>query len=91
MIVTDWVDATSLAYGAYADRSLPGRIIVSGWLPELTGLYREWVAPGRRVFILADPKDMPLPPIGWRAYKRLDDFHQLYEATRLVPPPVPPP
>jgi hypothetical protein len=86
VIVVDWIDATSLAYGAYADGSLPGRIIVSGWFPEATGLYREWVQPARRVFNLANPKDLPLPPIGWRAYKRLDDFHQLYEATPLPRP-----
>jgi hypothetical protein len=83
VIVADWVDATSLAYGAYADRSLPGRIIVSGWTPESADLYRSWATPARRVFILADPKDLPAPPYGWRSYQRLDRYHQLYEA---IPP-----
>ena len=83
VIISDWVDATSLAYGAYADRSLPGRIIVSGWFPEKTDLYREWVRPGQRVFILADPKDLPAPPFGWHSYRRLDNYHRLYEAGRL--------
>ena len=29
VLVSSWLDATSLAYGAYVDGSLPGRIIVS--------------------------------------------------------------
>ncbi len=82
VIIADWVDATSLAYGAYADRSLPDRIIVSGWWPDKTDLYRRWAKPGRRVFILADPKDLPAPPFGWHSYQRLDQYHQLYEATQ---------
>jgi hypothetical protein len=82
VIIADWVDATSLAYGAYADRTLPDRIIVSGWWPDKTDLYRRWAKPGRRVFILADPKDLPAPPYGWRSYRRLDKYHQLYEAQR---------
>jgi hypothetical protein len=38
------------------------------------------VKPGRRVFILADPKDLPNAPMGWHSYRRLDEYHQLYEA-----------
>ena len=30
IVVDDWLDATSLAYGAYVDGSLPDRIVVSG-------------------------------------------------------------
>jgi hypothetical protein len=83
VIVSDWMDATSLAFGAYADGTLADRIIVSGWDPDLAGLYRRWVAPGRRVFILADPKDLPNAPAGWHPYRRLDPYHQLYEANPL--------
>jgi len=83
VLIANWVDATSLAYGAYADRSLPGRIIISGWSPQIIPVYRNWVAPGRRVFILADPKDLPQAPSGTRFYRKLDDFHVLYEAMPL--------
>jgi Protein of unknown function (DUF2723) len=80
VLVANWVDATSLAYGAYADRSLPRRIIVSGWSPEGVDLYRSWVRPGRRVFMLVDPKDLPETPSGMKPYRALDQYHELYEA-----------
>ena len=76
IVVDGWLDATSLAYGAYADRSLPGRIIVSGWHPEKAGEYSLW-AKRRPVFVLADPHavtNVPgsLPPV------RLDPYHELF-------------
>jgi 4-amino-4-deoxy-L-arabinose transferase-like glycosyltransferase len=83
IVVADWMDATSLAYGAYADGSLPNRIIVSGWEPTHVGLYRSWVAPGRRVFLLVNPRDSDGLPNGTRFYRKLDDFHALYEALRF--------
>ena len=52
-IVTDWLDATSLAYGAYVDGSLPGRIIVSDDKLRVP-LYQRW-AKTRRVFVLVEP------------------------------------
>jgi Protein of unknown function (DUF2723) len=83
VVVANWVDATSLAYGAYADGSLPTRIIVSGFSPGDIDLYRRWVLPNRRVFILVDPKDIPSAPEGTRTYRELDQYHQLYEAKPL--------
>jgi hypothetical protein len=82
VLIANWVDATSLAYGAYADRSLPGRIIISGWWPQKAGLYRSWVAPGRRVFAVVNPQDETNPPDGMRVYRKLDQYHLLYEAVR---------
>jgi hypothetical protein len=78
VIVTTWLDATSLAYGAYVDGSLPGRIIVSDDKLR-TELYREW-ARGRRVFLLVDPQDVTAVP-GARDYAKLDDYHELYLVT----------
>ncbi len=76
VIVTGWLDATSLAYGAYVDGSLRGRIIVSD--NELrTPLYRRWAA-HRRVFVLVDPHDVTNLP-GAKDYATLDDYHELYE------------
>jgi hypothetical protein len=76
VIVTRWLDATSLAYGAYADRSLPNRIIVSDDAPRIER-YRSWTN-GRRVFILVDPHDFEAIA-GARDYAHLDDYHELFE------------
>ena len=79
VIVTSWLDATSLAYGAYADGSLPGRIVVSDDRLDVP-LYRRW-ARGRRVFVLVDPHDQSSLS-GATDDARLDDYHELYEVTR---------
>jgi Protein of unknown function (DUF2723) len=75
-IVTGWLDATSLAYGAYVDRSLPGRIIVSDDQLRVQ-VYRPW-AKERRVFVLVDPHDVRALP-GARDYATLDAYHELFE------------
>jgi hypothetical protein len=80
IVVDGWLDATSLAYGAYADRSLPDRVIVSGWDPAQMNTYQSW-AQARRVFILVNPRkvdEMPdaRPPV------RLDSYHELFEIRR---------
>jgi hypothetical protein len=76
IVVDGWLDATSLAYGAYADRSLPGRIIVSGYEGDKTALYARW-AKDRPVFVLTNPRYVPLVP-GARAIALLDAYHQLF-------------
>jgi 4-amino-4-deoxy-L-arabinose transferase-like glycosyltransferase len=78
VIVTGWLDATSLAYGAYVDRSLPGRIIVSDDRLDVP-LYRRW-AQERRVFVLVDPHDVTSLP-GAQDYATLDGYHELYAVT----------
>ena len=75
-IVTGWLDATSLAYGAYVDASLPGRIIVSDDTLH-TQSYRPW-AVQRRVFVLVNPHDVDTLP-GTRDLAKLDDYHELVE------------
>lgn len=75
VIVTHWLDATSLAYGSYADRTLAGRIIVSDDTLRVDR-YRQW-SNGRRVFILLDPHDISAVP-GTRDYARLDEYHELF-------------
>jgi hypothetical protein len=78
-VVTGWLDATSLAYGAYADRSLPGRIIVSDNQLRVA-LYQRW-AKERPVFVLVDPHNVRALP-GARDYARLDAYHELYTVER---------
>jgi hypothetical protein len=75
-IVTGWLDATSLAYGAYVDASLPGRIIVSDDTLR-TQRYRPW-AKRRRVFVLVNPHDVDALP-STRDLAKLDDYHELFE------------
>jgi hypothetical protein len=74
-IVTGWLDATSLAYGAYVDGSLPGRIVVSDDALR-TDLYRRW-AKQRPIFVLVNPRAVSALP-GARDYAALDAYHELY-------------
>lgn len=78
VVVTPWLDATSLAYGAYVDGSLRGLTIVSDNELRLA-LYRKWAA-HHRVFVLVNPHDVG-SLAGARDYARLDDYHELYEVT----------
>jgi 4-amino-4-deoxy-L-arabinose transferase-like glycosyltransferase len=75
-VVTGWLDATSLAYGAYVDGSLPGRIVLSDDRLNVP-LYRQW-AKQRRVFVLVDPHNVN-DLGGTRDYATLDPYHELYE------------
>lgn len=76
IVVAGWLDATSLAYGAYADRSLPNRIVVSGWEPDKIRTYQTW-ARNRAVFVLVDPHDVT--GVGGAEFAaRLDAYHELF-------------
>lgn len=76
VLVSNWLDATSLAYGAYVDGSLAGRTIVSD--DELrANLYRRWTNE-HRVFVLVDPHDVARIP-GTRDVAALDPYHELFE------------
>jgi hypothetical protein len=79
VVVTPWLDATSLAYGAYVDGSLRGITIVSDNELRLA-LYRRW-AVRHRVFVLVNPHDVT-GLAGARDYAKLDDYHELY---RIMP------
>jgi len=76
IVVTPWLDATSLAYGAYVDGSLPGITIVSDNELRLA-VYRRWAA-HNRVFVLVNPRDVG-SLTGTRAYATLDSYHELYQ------------
>lgn len=76
VIVDGWLDATSLAYGAYVDHSLPGRIVVSGWHPGMAATYRRWAA-RRPVYLLTDPHTVAAVP-GAGPPIRLDPYHELF-------------
>jgi 4-amino-4-deoxy-L-arabinose transferase-like glycosyltransferase len=76
VIVSDWLDATSLAYGAYVDGSLPGRIVISDDRLRID-LYQRW-AEQRPVYVLVDPHDIRALP-GGRDFATLDAYHELYQ------------
>jgi len=78
VVVTGWLDATSLAYGAYVDRSLAGRIVVSDDKLDMP-LYRQW-ARQRLVFVVVDPRDVDALD-GAIDVAALDRWHELYEVT----------
>lgn len=75
VIVTAWLDATSLAYGAYVDGSLAGRTVVSDDRIEVPR-YRIW-ARQRPVFVLVNPHDTAVS--GATDVATLDPYHELYE------------
>ena len=80
IILVDWLDATPLAYAAYADGSLPGRIVVSGSAPANIANYPVW-ANDHRVFILVDPHGIADLPKA-RLVATLDAYHALWQAQR---------
>lgn len=82
VLVTGWLDATSLAYGAYVDGSLPGRIIVSDDRLSVPA-YQKWTRQ-RQVFVLIDPHSTDKVP-GAMDYAMLDPWHELYKVTKPSP------
>jgi Protein of unknown function (DUF2723) len=79
VIVTTWLDATSLAYGAYVDGSLPGRTIVAGWAADYRQYYRSW-AKTHTVFLIGN--NGHVPGVRLRRVGMLDGSHPFW---RVVP------
>jgi len=59
VIVAAWNDATVLAYGAYVERRLGHRILVTGWPPDYLADYPRWVR--ERPVIVVTEGDLDLP------------------------------
>jgi transmembrane protein TMEM260 (protein O-mannosyltransferase) len=78
VIVTTWLDATSLAYGAYVDGTLPGRIVLSD--DRFDGARYRGIAKSRRVFVLVNPHQVKVLN-GAEDYATLDPYHELYTVT----------
>jgi hypothetical protein len=57
IVVAGWVDATTLEYGAYVERSLGSRTIVTGWPSQYAADYAAWAAV-RPVYVFADPNTL---------------------------------
>ena len=82
VVVTNWLDATSLAYGAYVDRSLEKRVIVAGWFTDYAPYYSSWLR-NQRVYWLGNSVpsaiSVRLLPAG-----QLDSAHQLWRVLPLA-------
>ncbi len=59
VLVAAWNDATVLAYGAYVERRLGDRILVTGWPPDYLADYPRWVR--ERPVIIITEGDLALP------------------------------
>ncbi len=59
VVVAAWNDATVLAYGAYVERRLGHRILVTGWPPDYLAEYPRWVR--ERPVIVVTEGDLDLP------------------------------
>ena len=86
VVISNWIDATSIAYGAYVDHSLGHRIPLT-YNGDEAHVYRSWTKL-YRVFIYANfailpgiPHDMPKD---WLIARRSPDLgHQLFEIRPL--------
>lgn len=80
IVVTRWIDATSLAYGAYVDGSFSGRTVIAAWPEQDAALYSRWVRDAP-VYIIVQP-GTSLSGINIKSLGSLDSSHELY---RVVP------
>jgi 4-amino-4-deoxy-L-arabinose transferase-like glycosyltransferase len=80
VVVTAWLDATSLAYGSYVDGSLKDRTIVAGWPSEFTRYYNLWSA-RQPVYVISDTKPV-LPGINLSRPAVLDGSHSVWRIVK---------
>ena len=69
VVITSWLDLTTLGYGKYIDGSLGSRLIVGGWPSDLLPSIRA-LSKTHRVFVLADfivqPSLAHYTPLSWQ-------------------------
>jgi hypothetical protein len=85
-VVTPWLDATSLAYGAYVDGTFGGRIVIAGWPGEYAEQYPEWLRHVPAVYVIAEPNTI-VPGIKLAHVRYLDGSHELYRVMGKAPLP----
>jgi hypothetical protein len=88
VVISSWLDATGLAYGAYVDRSLGSRVVMS-WSGELLPSYLDWTKE-YRIFVYANFELQPdvdqlRKTVNLVLVKTADPSHKLYE---LMPGPL---
>jgi hypothetical protein len=73
LLVTRWLDATPLGYGALVDGEFKGRIVVAGWWDDYAKDYCQWSA-RYPVYIMIDG----VPNAGFKKIRRRDASHTVY-------------
>ncbi len=79
IVVTPWADATTLAYGAYADGSFAGRTIVAAHPLEFASQYAAWSS--REPVYVVTSAAKPLNDPRFHAIGSPVDGHSLFEFT----------
>lgn len=84
IVVTPWLDATALGYGAYVDGTLAGRIVIASWFDTYLPCYAAW-SKQRPVYVLTNVR-LARPFVFQREF---DDTHLLYRYVTSSPPSAP--
>lgn len=82
LVLADWVDATALAYGAYADGTFAGRIIVPSWPLEYAGNFEAWLHIHPLYLVSMQPV---VPPPRFR-FTQVQSAPLIYRIDRIVQP-----
>ena len=82
VLVAAWNDATVLAYGAYVERRLGDRILVTGWPPDYLTDYPRWVRERPVVVITEGAIELPGFTLNDRDPSALPHLYQLSPVTR---------
>ncbi len=77
IVVTTWLDAASLAYGAYVDGSFPDRTVISAQPGQYARMYPQWLREAP-IYVIAPPGNAALG-IGLKSLGLLDGSHVLYQ------------
>jgi 4-amino-4-deoxy-L-arabinose transferase-like glycosyltransferase len=80
IVLAPWIDATTLAYAAYVDGTLSGRIIVPAAPDEYARYFAHW-PPERRIYLVAPPNTR-IPGVRLRTAGPIDTSRFLYEVMR---------
>jgi hypothetical protein len=80
IVLAPWIDATTLAYGAYIDDSLGDRTVVPSSPEEFASDFAQWPR-DRRIFMIAGP-GTSVPGLRLRKVAGLDISRAIYEVVR---------
>ena len=77
ILVSTWVDATTLAYGAYVEHALDRRIIIASWPNGEKSHFAAWLKV-HPVFVIWPSRPEPYPGITYIEQPALDAGHRLW-------------
>jgi hypothetical protein len=85
IVVAPWMYATPLAYAAYVQHQLGGRIVVTGWPDDYVAYYPAWLAGRRPVTIVSDEPILAVAGIQLRERDLLTPAPHLFSALAVGP------